>query len=78
MAYRVQSVCECQAILEAELDDKHLVLAGWARRPGERRERAPANSVRGRSPERFDVAWQCPICGRDTLRTFHVDAAAPI
>jgi len=68
-AQRIQSVCECQALLEAELDEQGLVLHGWARRPGGPKERAPANSV-GHG-ERFDVAWQCPLCGRNTLRSFH-------
>ncbi len=69
--YRIQSVCECQALLEAELDEHRLVLAGSARRAGGAREVAPANSVGG--GERFDVVWQCPMCGRNTLRSF--DAA---
>jgi hypothetical protein len=68
-AHRIQSVCECQALLEAELDEQKLVLQGWARRPGGTKERAPANNV-GRG-ERVDVVWQCPICGRNTLRSFH-------
>ncbi|MBM4358395.1 MAG: hypothetical protein FJ096_09830 [Deltaproteobacteria bacterium] len=68
-AKQVQSVCECQALLEAELDGQQLVLQGWARRPGGARERAPANNV-GRG-ERIDVVWQCPFCGRNTLRSFH-------
>ena len=74
--YRIQSVCECQGILEAELDDHHNVLAGWVRPVRSRcgaREVAPANAV---APEldRFDVVWQCPLCGRNTLRTFYVGA----
>lgn len=72
MAYRVQSVCECQALLEAELDEQRLVLAGYARKAGGAREKAPATSI-GRA-ERFDIAWHCPVCGRSTLRSF--DAAA--
>jgi hypothetical protein len=45
------------------------VLGGWARRAHSERERAPANSVTGKG-ERFDVVWQCPFCGRNTLRSF--------
>ncbi len=68
--HRIQSVCECQALLEAELDEQRLVLRGWARRPGGVPERAPANSI-GHG-DRIDVAWQCPLCGRNTLRSFHL------
>lgn len=69
-AQRIQSVCECQAILEADLDETRLVVTGWARRPGGPRERAPANHV-GKG-DRLDVVWQCPLCGRNTLRSFHL------
>jgi len=72
-SYSIQSVCECQAILEAELDENRLVVSGWARRPGGERESAPANSV-GSDAERFDVVWQCPFCGRNTLRVFYQGA----
>ncbi len=70
--YRIQSVCECQAILEAELDENHLVVHGSARRPSGEQGSAPANSV-GRG-EHFDVVWQCPMCGRNTLRSFYAGA----
>jgi hypothetical protein len=73
--YQIQTVCECQAILGADLDGDHNVLEGWASRLGGPRETAPANSVAPGS-ERFDVAWQCPICGRNTLRTFYAGALA--
>ncbi|MBM4377124.1 MAG: hypothetical protein FJ095_18750 [Deltaproteobacteria bacterium] len=69
-AQRIQSVCECQALLEAELDERRLVVTGWARRPGGARERAPANTV-GQG-ERIDAVWQCPFCGRNTLRSFYL------
>jgi hypothetical protein len=71
-AYRVQSVCECQALLEAELDEKRLVIAGHAKKPGGPREKAPATSI-GRG-DRFDVAWHCPVCGRSTMRSFDATA----
>jgi hypothetical protein len=70
--YVIQSVCECQAILQAELGADRLVLRGWASSRGED-EPAPANTV-GKPAERFDVVWQCPLCGRNTLRTFHEGA----
>jgi hypothetical protein len=67
--YEIHSVCECQALLGADLDANHLVLRGWASRSGAA-EKAPANSVSPAS-ERFDVVWHCPMCGRNTLRSFH-------
>ena len=76
-AFEIQTVCECEALLEAHLDANRQVLAGFASAAGSgsigerRRESAPANSV-GASGDRFDVVWQCPLCGRNTLRTFHV------
>lgn len=70
--FSIESRCECQATLEATLDDAHHVLSGWAAR-GKIRERAPAHSINARS-DRFDVGWACPFCGRNTLRTFHVGA----
>lgn len=72
--YEIQTVCECQALLGADLDAERNVVEGWASRGGDR-ETAPANSVEPGS-ERFDVVWQCPLCGRNTLRTFYVGALA--
>jgi hypothetical protein len=66
--FAVESRCECQARLSAILDEKHHVVQGTARRPGDR-ETAPAHSINA-TLERFDVAWMCPFCGRNTLRTF--------
>ncbi len=73
--YDIQTVCECQALLEAELNADRQVLRGFARRGGAS-ESAPANSIMGSGADgdRFDVAWKCPLCGRNTLRTFHVGA----
>jgi hypothetical protein len=72
VVYRIQSVCECQGVLTADLDAQRNVLAGWASR-GRAREVSPANAV---APEhnRFDVVWKCPLCGRNTLRTFYSGA----
>lgn len=65
----VQSVCECQAILEADLDDHRLVLSGWEIEADGTRQTAPAHSI---DPDklRFDVAWLCPACGRNTMCSF--------
>jgi hypothetical protein len=70
-AFEIQTVCECQALLEAELNEERQVLSGWASYRGVR-EHAPANTLGG--GDRFDVAWKCPWCGRNTLRTFHLGA----
>ncbi len=70
--FSIQTVCECQATLHAELGADRLIMRGWARRRGQE-ESAPANTV-GKPEERFDVVWQCPMCGRNTLRTFHEGA----
>jgi hypothetical protein len=63
------SACECQAKLGAELDEQKAVMHGWASLRRQRHERAPAHSI---SPERsrFEVAWLCPFCTRNTLRVF--------
>lgn len=72
----VYSVCECQARLGAELDQNRVVLRGWARDPRRGEELvAPANSI-GVTRERFDVGWFCPICTRNTLRSFEASALA--
>ncbi len=71
--YRVQSVCECQAILEAELDERRLVLSGTARKNRGARENAPAITL-GADAARFEACWQCPFCGRNTLRRLNAGA----
>ena len=68
----VESVCECQARLGAELDEQHRALRGWARQR-RREDHAPAIST-GLSAERFNVGWACPFCGRNTLRSFDAGA----
>jgi hypothetical protein len=65
----VQSVCECQAHLCAELDEQRVVLRGWARDARKLELAAPANAI-GAERERFDVGWACPFCTRNTLRSF--------
>ena len=67
--YSIQSSCECQAVLGATFDATRQVLGGWAAAGGER-ESAPAHVI-GAPEERFDVAWHCPFCGRNTLRSVH-------
>lgn len=76
MTSRAISRCECQARLEATLDDKRHVLHGQARRSGDV-EPAPAHSI-GADQPRFDIGWLCPFCNRNTLRSFDADALEPV
>lgn len=73
---RVQSVCECEARLSADLDENRLVVRGFARNGVPKKELlAPANSL-GAGNERFDVTWLCPFCNRNVLRSFRASALA--
>lgn len=77
--FLISSRCECQASLSATLDESRHVVAAWAaRRRGATqdtagKELAPAHSINAHL-DRFDVAWLCPFCGRNTLRTFYAGA----
>lgn len=64
---KAQSRCECQATLIAEVDEQGRVLSGAVVQHGVR-ENAPANAMVGQA--RFDIGWLCPVCGRNTLRSF--------
>ncbi len=66
----VLSRCECQATLGAELDEKGVVVHGFARDLRRHRELAAPASVMHSSQGRFDVGWFCPFCIRNTLRSF--------
>jgi hypothetical protein len=69
----IHSVCECESQLEAVIDEQCHVLAGFVTGATDGiRERSPAHSIEV-TKTRFDVAWLCPVCGRNTLRSF--DAA---
>ena len=70
--FAADTPCECQARLTATLDDQRHVLEGAALRLGVR-ELAPAHSINAHL-DRFDIAWLCPFCGRNTLRTFYAGA----
>jgi hypothetical protein len=70
MIATIRSVCECQAKLGAELDEKRHVVRGWARDRRTNREMvAPAHSI-GAEHAIFQVAWACPYCTRNQLRSF--------
>jgi hypothetical protein len=71
----VESRCECQAKLVAELDEQRRVLRGIARDARGRERLAPANTMLLDRP-RFDVGFMCPFCTRNTLRSFDTEALA--
>jgi hypothetical protein len=66
----INSVCECQARLHAELDERRHVRRGWAQDPTRRAIlSAPAHCIDPES-ESFSIGWSCPFCIRNTLRRF--------
>lgn len=69
----VQSRCECQTSLVAELDERRHVVTAYARTRDGEHESAPAHTM-GASSARFDVGWLCSVCGRNVLRSFAADA----
>jgi hypothetical protein len=73
----VQTVCECQAKLGAELGPGGHVLRGWARshRTGKALV-APAHSMGAGAP-RFQIGWACPFCTRNQLRSYDAFALSP-
>ena len=68
----VESKCECQAKLVAELDDERRVLRGSARDSRGRERLAPATAMHAKNG-RFDVGFQCPFCTRNVLRSFEAE-----
>ena len=74
---RVESRCECQAQLVAELDEARSVVRGFVSDRARGRElSAPANSAKKFDDKQVDVGWSCPMCTRNTLRTFNVETLA--
>jgi hypothetical protein len=72
----VQTVCECQAKLGAELDAAGHVLRGWARsRRTGKAVVAPAHSIGAGAP-RFQIGWACPFCTRNLVRLFDAGGLA--
>lgn len=65
---KIQSRCECQAILRAEVHESGRILGGEAEAFGVRMK-APATGVNA-GADRFQVGWLCPHCGRNTTRSF--------
>jgi len=70
----LRSRCECQATLVAEISSDGRVISGRARHRGAD-EVAPATRTRS-AGSLLDIGWQCPFCGRNTLRSFDLAAAA--
>jgi hypothetical protein len=72
---RVESRCECQAQLVAELDEAQSVVRGFVSDRARGRElSAPATSTKKIAAKQVDIGWSCPMCTRNTLRTFNVEA----
>jgi len=69
-----RSRCECQASLMAEVAADGRVLSGRASHRG-KDEVAPAARTRSLG-SLLDIGWQCPFCGRNTLRSFDLSAAS--
>jgi hypothetical protein len=82
-AFVADSRCECQASLRAELDASRLVVRGSAFLRG-KREVAPAHSIgaagiaAGADADNFQIAWSCPFCSRNVLRSFAAGALARV
>ena len=73
---QVSSACECQAALFADLDENRFVLHGWAKDMRRKRQAvAPAHAIHTET-QRFQIAWFCPFCIRNTLRSFDATGLA--
>lgn len=66
----VETRCECQGRLSAELDEAGIVILGAVRTADGIVELAPATAIDAGN-EQFQVGWLCPLCGRNTLRSFY-------
>jgi hypothetical protein len=71
---RVESRCECQAQLVADLDEARSVVRGFVNDSARGRElSAPANATKKLGDKQVEVGWSCPMCTRNTLRSFNVE-----
>ncbi len=66
---RVQSRCECQARLLADLNEEGRVVAGFCKKGDSPLESAPALAI-GAGAAQFQIGWLCPECNRNTVRSF--------
>ena len=69
----VRSRCECQSTLVADLDEKKQVIRAYIVDKHGEREAAPGHSI-APDASHFDIGWLCPVCGRNTLRSFATEA----
>lgn len=67
----VRSVCECQGRLGAELNEQGNTLRGWVVDPRRGNELSAPCHAMSPGQEYFQLAWLCPLCGRNTLRSFY-------
>lgn len=67
---QVQTRCECQGRLSAIVDESGAVLSGSARVGKGAPELAPATAMNA-GKDQFRIGWLCPLCGRNTLRSFY-------
>lgn len=59
----------------AELDEHRTVVRGFVNDRARGREvPAPANATKKIGEKQVDVGWSCPVCTRNTLRAFNVEA----
>jgi hypothetical protein len=65
----IETRCECQARLSAQVDEQGRVSHGTARLGRSSPENAPATGMNAGATQ-FRVGWLCPLCGRNTLRSF--------
>jgi hypothetical protein len=73
----VRSRCECQSTLVATLDEEKQVVHAYVIDKSGEKESAPGHSIGvGKDAARFDIGWLCPVCGRNTLRSFGSEALA--
>jgi len=72
---RVESRCECQAQLVADVNEAHVVVRGFVNDRAHGRElSAPANATKSIGDKQVEVGWSCPMCTRNTLRTFNLES----
>ena len=67
---RIRSRCECQALLEATVLENGIVRDGTSTHHDGEAARAPATAIRA-GEDVFQVGWSCPLCHRNTLRSFY-------
>jgi hypothetical protein len=73
----VRSRCECQSTLVATLDDERQVVHAYVLDKAGEKENAPGHSIgASKGAARFDIGWLCPVCGRNTLRSFDAESLA--